>query len=145
MPNWLPGKGPIGPRPARPKRRKRAPTEHSAQARLVAHVRHFHQGVLIAAVPNGGRRDKREAARLKSEGVLEGYPDLLIDEPRGAWHGMRIEMKREGGGVESAKQEERRRHLLRRGYLSVVCHGAEEAIQAVEAYLSLPRPPDFPL
>ncbi len=33
---------------------------------------------LAFAVPNGGSRDKREAARLKWQGVTPGIPDLLI-------------------------------------------------------------------
>lgn len=32
---------------------------------------------IVFAVPNGGGRDKREAARLKWQGVLPGVPDLL--------------------------------------------------------------------
>ena len=33
---------------------------------------------LVFAVPNGGSRDKREAARLKWQGVLAGVPDVLV-------------------------------------------------------------------
>jgi len=33
---------------------------------------------IVFAVPNGGSRDKREAARLKWQGVLAGVPDLLV-------------------------------------------------------------------
>ena|SRR6478735_6674470 len=33
---------------------------------------------LVFAVPNGGSRDKREAAKLKWQGVLAGVPDLIV-------------------------------------------------------------------
>jgi VRR-NUC domain len=33
---------------------------------------------IVFAVPNGGSRDKREAARLKWQGVLAGVPDVLV-------------------------------------------------------------------
>lgn len=33
---------------------------------------------IVFAVPNGGSRDKREAARLKWQGVLPGVPDLIV-------------------------------------------------------------------
>ena len=33
---------------------------------------------LLFSVPNGGRRNKREAARLKYEGLTPGVPDMLF-------------------------------------------------------------------
>lgn len=106
---------------------------------MVAHARAFFPDVVVAAVPNGGRRGKREAASLKAEGVLAGYPDLLVDAARGGYFGLRIEMKRaDGRGVESAEQRGVRRRLERAGYRSVVCVGAEAAIRELETYLHLP-------
>lgn len=35
-------------------------------------------GHLVFAVPNGGSRDVREAARLKAQGVMAGVSDLII-------------------------------------------------------------------
>lgn len=35
-------------------------------------------GYRYFAVPNGGRRDIREAARLKKEGVKPGVPDICV-------------------------------------------------------------------
>lgn len=32
----------------------------------------------IFHIPNGGRRDKREAASLKRQGVKPGVPDLFV-------------------------------------------------------------------
>lgn len=32
---------------------------------------------ILAAIPNGGRRDKKVAARMKASGVLPGMPDLF--------------------------------------------------------------------
>ena len=118
------------------------PSEHTEQVQVVAHVRHFHPDVLIAAVPNGGLRSKTEGARLKLEGVLPGYPDLLIDEPRGPYHGLRIEMKRVGGEGARSNQREVLVALAARGYRVQVCHGAEVAIGVIESYLQLPSPFD---
>lgn len=122
--------------------------EHVEQVQVVAHLRTFHPDVLVAAVPNGGKRSKTEAARLKAEGVLPGYPDLLIDEPRVGYHGLRIEMKRErgpkGGTAHTPTTADQRRvhALLRaRGYGVSVCYGAAEAIAVIEDYLALPPDP----
>lgn len=114
-------------------------SESHEQILVVAHARTFHPDVVIAAVPNGGARRKTEAARLKLEGVLPGYPDLLVDEARGGWYGLRIEMKRaDGKGRTSKAQTEILERLGRAGYLPVVCAGAAEAIAELEFYLALP-------
>lgn len=109
-------------------------------------MRHFHPHVLIASVPNGVHCSKREAARLKREGLLPNYPDLIIDEPRGPWRGLRIEMKRgDGTGRKRTGQIEMREKLLDRGYLAEFCVGHESAIRLIEEYLALPAPDPCPM
>ena len=39
-------------------------------------------------VPNGGSRDKREAANLKRQGVRAGVPDLVVPVARGGHHSL---------------------------------------------------------
>ena len=128
-------------RPRRPRPRPQIPSEHAAQAQVVAHVRYFHPDVLIAAVPNGARLvgGVRAGAKLKAEGMLPGYPDLLVDEARGGWFGLRVEMKRERGGRVGKAQREVGRRLEAAGYRWVVCAGAREAVRVIEEYLALER------
>lgn len=83
----------------------------------------------IIAVPNGGWRDIRTAARLKAEGVCRGVPDLFIPE----W-GLWIEMKRQKGGAVSDAQKDWLEYLDGIGYGAVVCCGAAEAMNAVLAW-----------
>lgn len=45
---------------------------------------------MLYAVPNGGRRDKAEAAHLKRQGVRAGVPDLCLAVPKGKYHGLYI-------------------------------------------------------
>lgn len=40
-------------------------------------------GVIWWHTPNGGKRSKREAAKLKEMGVRAGVPDLIICQPNG--------------------------------------------------------------
>lgn len=91
------------------------------------------------AIPNGGHRHKKTAARLKAEGVKAGVPDLFVAEPRGAFHGLYLEMKRRAGGRASPAQVERVRELRTRGYAALFCRGADEAWAAVELYLDHPE------
>ena len=53
----------------------------------------------FAHVPNGGLRTPLEASSLKSQHVSPGYPDYLLDLPRGGYHGLRIELKTPTGRV----------------------------------------------
>jgi len=74
-------------------------SEHLHQASLVSWFRKAFPGVLIYAIPNGGKRGKREAMKLKAEGVTAGVPDLHIPE----W-GLWLEMKTPKGRL-SADQK----------------------------------------
>ena len=50
--------------------------EDTLQIQCVEWFREAFPGVLIYHVPNGGKRNPREAAKLKSMGVVPGIPDL---------------------------------------------------------------------
>lgn len=113
-------------------------SEHTEQAIFVGRMRNFHPSALVAAVPNGGLRDPRVAVKLKAEGVLAGFPDLVVMEPRGGYHGAVVEMKSETGRV-SANQTRVLSGLRRRGYHVIVARGADEAFEKVERYLALRR------
>jgi len=94
----------------------------------------------LYAVPNGGRRGKREAAIMKGEGVRAGQPDLNLDVAVGSYHGLRIEMKRpdrEGRrrAQPSVEQRERLKLYNERGYATAVCRGWIEARDVITAYL----------
>lgn len=90
--------------------------------------------VPIFAIPNGGRRDKREAAGLKRAGVRAGVPDLMIPVARHGYHGMFIELK-VGNNKPTAKQTEWLCKLFQNGYYTRVCYGALEAVDAIKEYL----------
>lgn len=90
---------------------------------------------LLHHIPNGGTRNKAEAARLKAEGVKPGVPDLCLPVPRGQYHGLYIELKRKHGGRISKSQSEWIDALLMHGYCAAVCNGWEEAKGMIERYL----------
>ena len=69
--------------------------EHDLQTRCVIwfHYRFPHLKPLFFSVPNGGYRNKAEAARLKAEGANAGVSDLILQLPAGKWSSLNIEMK----------------------------------------------------
>ncbi len=92
----------------------------------------------LYAIPNGGKRSKVTAARLKREGVKRGYPDIGLDVARGGYLGLRIEMKRRKKSHTSEDQLTWHRRLWAQGYRVVVVKGWEIAAAELLAYLALP-------
>ncbi|MDL2224661.1 VRR-NUC domain-containing protein [Eubacteriales bacterium OttesenSCG-928-M02] len=90
---------------------------------------------LMYHIPNGGRRDAREAARFKAEGVKAGYPDICLPVARNGYHGLYIELKRVKGGRVSEAQERCMESLQAQGYQVEVCKGCEEAVRVIEEYM----------
>lgn len=89
---------------------------------------------LLFHIPNGGRRNAREAAFLKSEGVTAGIPDLFLAEGRHGFHGLFIEMKA-GRNTATPAQKEMMVRLGLAGYLCVVCRSFEDFQIEVMKYL----------
>lgn len=85
-------------------------------------------------IPNGGKRDAREAARFKRMGVRAGVPDMFLPVPRGKYHGLFIELKAKGGKV-SKNQTEWLKILAESGYAACVCFGFDEARRDIINYL----------
>lgn len=101
------------------------------------------------AIPSGGLRNARTAARLKVEGVKSGVPDIFLPQPmvktifgQTIWYsGLWIELKRPESvgkteGKASKDQEKWLAYLNSRNYLAKVCFGYLQAIDCVVNYLS---------
>ncbi|SCY03476.1 VRR-NUC domain-containing protein [Ruminococcus sp. YE282] len=91
---------------------------------------------LMFHIPNGGSRNKLEAANLKRQGVKAGVPDLFLPVSRGGYHGLFIELKC-GKNKTTAKQNEWLKNLSEQGYAVSVCYGCNEAIKKILKYLKL--------
>lgn len=122
-----------------PSKANYTPTEGMEQAKLFswAHMQtYFYPELdLMFHVPNGGSRGKAEAGRFRAEGVKAGVPDICLPVPRGQYHGLFIEMKRQQGGRVSPEQKAWLDKLQGQGYLATVCRGWEEASNIILAYL----------
>ena len=89
---------------------------------------------LMFHIPNGGSRNKLEAANLKRQGVKAGVPDICLPVPKGKYHGLYIELKH-GKNKLSVIQAEWLRWLNDEGYLALCIQGWQDAVKAIEDYL----------
>lgn len=107
--------------------------EDRIQAAIVLHFRRTYAG-LIASVPNGGLRHKREAVKLKATGILAGHPDLIIYSPKGMFL---MEVKTAKGPLSDA-QKVVIPELRDLGFEVAVVRSLDDALGAFKAW-GLPR------
>lgn len=93
---------------------------------LYAHI--FH-------IPNGGSRNKVEAANMKMEGVKAGIHDYMLSLPNPGFHGLFLELKRVKDNSMSDAQEEFAVLKWQTGYCALEARGWMQAIDAVRWYL----------
>lgn len=126
-----------------PKDARLLPKECEEQARLFNWARmmegRYPELRMLFHIPNGGARNKAEAGRFKAEGVKAGVPDLFLPAPRGKYHGLFLELKRQYGGRVSPAQKAWMDELQAQGYVARVACGWEDASETLRWYLGLPR------
>jgi len=93
----------------------------------------------LFAVPNGGRRNAREAARMKGMGVRAGVSDFMIPVPRGMFMGLFLELKA-GKNKMTAEQKEWLFKIRMQGYAGYCATGFEQARDVLSWYIALPIP-----
>lgn len=116
------------------------PTEEDEQTALFQWAE-WESGVhpelrLMFHVPNEGKRSMVQAAIMRRMGLKAGVPDICLPVPRGHYHGMFIEMKRQKGGNLGDNQKAWLDALTGQGYYCVICKGWEIAVKEIKAYLS---------
>ena len=92
----------------------------------------------IFAIPNGGKRDAKEAMYLRRSGVRAGVPDMQVPVAKHGYHGLFIELK-VGRNKPTEKQEQWLELLNKNGYLARVCRGAQEAMELLDWYFEEER------
>jgi len=112
--------------------------EDNEQAALFDWARNIPALRWMHAIPNGGRRNIREAARLKRQGVKAGVSDICLPAVKPPYAGLYIEMKRsKGKATLTDKQSEFIKAMELQGYKCAVCRGFDEAKATIEEYLKL--------
>lgn len=99
----------------------------------------------LFAIPNGGKRDAREAGRMRKQGVKPGVSDTFLPISVGDYHGLWIELKKPRkcfkcrSEMDRAVTDNQREWIarMRKGkYRAEVCYGWLEAKDEIENYLN---------
>lgn len=118
---------------------KSNPAEYEEQVKLAEYL--DMKGYLWCHVPNGGKRNPITGKKLKRQGVKPGVPDVLIfASPMDRQLGVKslksaaIELKRQNGSMSDLRDTQREWliNLQKKGWLTKVAFGADEAIDWLE-------------
>lgn len=115
-------------------RKKPRHLESKLQKSCVKWFRLQYPRYVLFAVPNGGKRNAREAKIMQDEGVMPGVGDLFLMCPAKGYSGLFIEMKSETG-TQSKDQKIFQEKCMMYGYKYVISKSLESFIRIVEDYL----------
>jgi len=96
-------------------------------------------GSYLLAIPNGGKRNPREAVRLKAEGVKPGVSDLLLPLRRQGMSGLWTEMKAPGKKPTDPQLEWLER-MRRAGYRAEWADSWTKAASIIADYVGVRSP-----
>ena len=112
-------------------KRKPRHIESEIQQSVVQWFRMKYPNYIIAAVPNGGFRNAREAAIMQREGILAGFADLIIISKQNI---LFLELKTPIG-VLSKKQKEFQQKVNNLGFQYVVCRSFDQAVMVIVSWI----------
>ncbi len=112
-------------------RRKPRHIESSIQTACVSWFRLQYPNYLCFSIPNGGSRNRIEAAHLKREGAMAGVSDLIVITPNAV---LFVEMKT-AKGKQSEYQKEFEKRVTTLGFEYKVCRSLQDFILTVEHFI----------
>ena len=120
-------------------------SETTEQIRVIQWAKHHESEYpmlkWLIHIPNGGRRDRKEAAVLRQMGVKSGVSDLFLPFPayshidKFSNHGLFIEMKY-GDNKVSRDQQQFLNDMEENGYYVAVCYSYNQAVKVLEGYIT---------
>lgn len=123
------------------------PTESQEHSELCKWLKKVYPNVMFNTDMSGLRLSPGVAKKAKSLRSHNGFPDLFIIEPKGAYSGLFIELKRRGEKLlmkdgrtpisdHVAEQFAIKLELKKRGFRSEFAIGAEQAKSIINNYLN---------
>ena len=110
--------------------------EFQIQVAVVNWFRAAFPQVLFTASAGGMRTSIGTGRKMKMMGYTAGCPDLIFFAPRGGFHGLLIELKREGGTCSPEQKEFIMRANLA-GYYAEFAFGCKDACDKIKKYMTL--------
>lgn len=121
--------------------------ENDLHIAICKYLQHQYPKILFTSESSGLRVTISQARKLKSMRSCSGLPDIMIFEPRKNYHGLFLEVKREGtriykknGELTADKhireQEEILHQLKAKGYFAEFVVGFDEAKAIIDYYLA---------
>ena len=102
--------------------------EDNIQESIINASRLYYPKSLLFAVPNGGKRNPREAVRLKKQGVTPGISDLILIHKGSVYF---IEVKTEHG-KQSLLQSQFQKFVEKEGLKYFIVTSAAEFLELIE-------------
>lgn len=124
----------------------RQPSEESLQIAVSRYLRLQYPTLIFTAESSGIRLTIGQAVKAKKMRSESGLPDLIILEPRGPYHGLVLELKKEGttiflkDGSLTKNKHIREQHavmkkLFHKGYMALFACGYEHAKIIIDKYM----------
>lgn len=101
--------------------------EDLIQEAIVTAFRYLYPKSIIAAIPNGGKRNLKEAIRLKRQGVLSGFADIIILHKG---HCLFFEVKKPKG-KQSENQKSFEKNVVNQGFKYFIVNNVEEVLNII--------------
>lgn len=128
-----------------------SPVEEKEQEAFIEAMRLLYPDIKFRIGMEGVKLAKATKFKMKKQGMVRGWFDIYIPMPKGKYHSLSIELKRQDGKLlkqdrspideRTMKQMEIWRYLNDLNHCAVFAFGAKQALQFVELYLKgLPVP-----
>lgn len=122
--------------------------EESLQIQVSSYIRAKYPDVIFTSESSGVRVSMGTAIKMKKQRSSHKLPDMIILKPMKQYHGLILELKKEGeivwlknGSLSTNKhiqeQAETLRELARLGFVAEFAIGYTQAINIINKYLSL--------
>jgi hypothetical protein len=121
--------------------------EENLQIAVCQYLKMQYPKVLFTSDASGVRLTMGQAVKMKRMRSCPGWPDLFIAEPRGDYHGLFIELKKQGERLLKKDaspvsdhvndQLQMQRLLSAKGYASFFGIGFDQTKRIIDSYLSI--------
>lgn len=132
-----------------PRRSHTAPLEKDLHLMVARYLQARYPSVIFTSDASGMRVTPGLRVELKKK-RCQGYKivDLIVDEPRGGYHGLRVEIKRDRSELYDRHGNYRKREHIQEqvkavgrlselGYFAVFACGWDECIKVIDHYMKL--------